>query len=128
MSKNDVLYWLNLAEYDLETSEAMLKSERYIYVLFTSQQALEKALKAAVVKFAKKFPPRIHDLTRLAEIANLKLEEKQKDFLAKLSFYYLESRYPHEIKDFYSQVDKKLASDYFQKTKEFFEWLKPKLI
>lgn len=128
MSKNDVLYWLNLAQYNLETSEAMLKSERYIYVLFTSQQALEKVLKAAVVKFTKKFPPRIHDLTRLAEIANLKLEEKQKDFLAKLSFYYLESRYPEEIEDLHKQADKKLASKYLKEAKEFLKWLKPKLL
>ena len=127
MVTKDVVYWLNLAEYDLETAEAMLKSQRYIYVLFVSQQALEKALKAAIVKFTNRFPPRIHDLVRLAEVANLNLEKNQKDLLAKLSFYYLESRYPEEIKDLHSQVDKKLASEYLQKTKEFFSWLKQRL-
>ena len=39
--------WAERANYDLDTARAMLKSERYIYVLFCCQQAVEKALKSA---------------------------------------------------------------------------------
>jgi HEPN domain-containing protein len=120
MSKKDIDYGLKLAEYDFETAKVILKSKRYVYVLFACPQALEKS--------TKKFPPRIHDLTRLAKTANLKLSEEQKGFLGKLSFYYIESRYPGEIEALYKQIDKALVSSYLLKAEEFLKWLKQKLL
>ena len=38
--------WLASADYDLETADAMLKSRRYLYVVFMCHLALEKTLKA----------------------------------------------------------------------------------
>ena len=35
-------YWLDIAEYDLETARAMYISGRYLYVAFMCQQAVEK--------------------------------------------------------------------------------------
>lgn len=43
-------YWLDLAEYDLETAEAMFVSERYLYVGFMCHQTIEKAPKAIYSK------------------------------------------------------------------------------
>ena len=40
--------WLERADYDLETAEAMLKSSRYLYVAFACQQAVEKYMKAFI--------------------------------------------------------------------------------
>jgi len=39
-------YWVELSDYDIETAVAMLKSKRYLYVGFMSHQAVEKILKA----------------------------------------------------------------------------------
>jgi HEPN domain-containing protein len=36
-----VKYWVELAEYDLETAKAMLKSKRYLYVGFNCHQTIE---------------------------------------------------------------------------------------
>lgn len=49
--------WVEQARYDLETARAMLASERYLYVLFYCQQAVEKALKALIVERTGEFPP-----------------------------------------------------------------------
>ncbi|HNT28701.1 MAG TPA: HEPN domain-containing protein, partial [bacterium] len=38
-------YWFEIAEYDLETARAMLKTKRYLYVGFMCHQTIEKALK-----------------------------------------------------------------------------------
>jgi len=38
-------YWLELAEYDMETAKVMLLGERYLYVGFMCHQVIEKALK-----------------------------------------------------------------------------------
>lgn len=66
-----VEYWLDLAEYDLKTAKAMLKSKRYLYVGFMCHQVVEKALKAFFVENLKTQPPYIHNLTRLAEKSGL---------------------------------------------------------
>lgn len=39
-------YWIERAEYDLETAKAMQQTGRYLYVGFMCQQTVEKALKA----------------------------------------------------------------------------------
>lgn len=39
-----IQYWLDISDYDLETARAMLFSERYLYVVFMCQQAMEKII------------------------------------------------------------------------------------
>ena len=39
-----VKYWLELAEYDLETAKVMLNGGRYLYVGFMCHQVIEKIL------------------------------------------------------------------------------------
>jgi HEPN domain-containing protein len=126
--EEDIKYWVDLAKYDLDTAKAMLDTARYVYVLFMCQQALEKLLKAHVVKTTKSFPPRLHNLLRLLELSALSLSEENKKFLEKLSYYYLESRYPEEKKKISADVNRNLAQEYFLKTKELFKWLESKLI
>jgi HEPN domain-containing protein len=38
-------YWLDVAEYDLKTADAMMNSSRFLYVAFMCQQSLEKLAK-----------------------------------------------------------------------------------
>lgn len=52
--KKDAKNWVQIAKYDLETAKAMMNSSRFLYVLFTCQQAVEKMLKALIVEFTKK--------------------------------------------------------------------------
>lgn len=41
-----IRYWVEIAEYDLATAEAMLETGRYFYVGFMCHQVIEKILKA----------------------------------------------------------------------------------
>lgn len=124
---DDLKYWLDIAKYDLETAAAMLKAGRYIYVLFMCQQALEKILKAHVTKTTKKYPPKVHNLLYLLENAKLSADVKDREFLEKLNYYYLESRYPDEQKKISREINKELAEKYYAKTREVFQWLEQKL-
>ncbi|HEQ60679.1 MAG TPA: HEPN domain-containing protein, partial [Firmicutes bacterium] len=81
--------WMEQARYDLDTARAMLASERYLYVLFCCQQAVEKAMKAIILLRTGQFPPRLHNLLRLAEVADLSMEGERQDFLGELSAYYI---------------------------------------
>jgi HEPN domain-containing protein len=125
--QKDIDHWVSLAEYDLKTADAMLKSRRYLYVLFTCQQAVEKMLKALVTKSTNQFPPKTHDLLRLAELSNIDIDDSGKEFLAKLTFYYIETRYPQEISQISKDINKKIAFEYLNNTKALLKWLKRKL-
>ena len=67
--EKDVKSWVDASQYDLETAKSLLKSRRYLYVLFMCQQAVEKILKACATVKIGKFPPRIHNLARPGELA-----------------------------------------------------------
>ncbi len=119
----DAEKWIELATYDLDTAEAMLASGRYLYVLFCSQQAIEKRLKAEIVEKTGTFPPRTHDLTKLAQLSKIQIPEEWDLYLRILTKYYIGTRYPEEITSMTGEVTRDPASRSFSKTKEFFEWV-----
>ncbi|RJP34193.1 MAG: HEPN domain-containing protein [Candidatus Omnitrophota bacterium] len=115
--------WTQQAHYDLVTAQAMFDAGRYLYVLFCCQQAVEKMLKAIIAHKTMELPPRVHQLTRLAEVAGLTMTEKQTNFLRLLSNYYLQTRYPDEIVNLASQVKKENALSLLEQTQEIIRWL-----
>ncbi len=44
--KPEAEYWSDLSQYDLETAQAMLETNRLLYVGFMCHQSVEKILKA----------------------------------------------------------------------------------
>jgi HEPN domain-containing protein len=114
--ERDVKAWIDASRYDLHTARALLDSRRYVYVLFMCQQALEKLLKALVTSRTKTFPPRIHTLVRLAELAAIDLTDEQKTLLERLSLYYIQSRYPPEIQNLAKRVSRVLATAHLEQT------------
>lgn len=115
--------WREQARYDLETARAMQKSGRYLYVLFCCQQAVEKALKAVIVARTQEHPPRIHTLIRLAEVAKLEVSEVDAEFMRELSTYYLQSRYPEEIRGLARQVTLEQSLAILTRTEEMLKWV-----
>ncbi|MFI5341084.1 MAG: HEPN domain-containing protein [Candidatus Methylomirabilales bacterium] len=123
----DVKSWVDASRYDLETARALLESRRYLYVLFMCQQSLEKLLKAHVVSRTVEFPPRIHSLVRLAELAELNPSEEERGFLERLSLYYIQSRYPPDIQNLTRKVSRSLAVEHFTETESLWKRLRRQL-
>jgi HEPN domain-containing protein len=123
-----VAHWVERAEYDLETAKAMLDTVRYLYVAYMCQQAVEKLLKALIAKQNKENLP-IHNLTRLAEIAEISndLKIEQLDFLAELTPYSIEARYGDYKESLSEIINEQRARDVYKKTEEIFQWLYQKL-
>ena len=115
--------WAERAQYDLDTADVMFKAGRYLYVLFCCQQAVEKVLKALIVKRTGELPPRIHNLPRLAEVAGLETVHEQVRFMGELSSYYIQSRYPEEMKAMGSAVSQELAREVLGKTEQTITWV-----
>ncbi len=56
--------WNDLSDYDYITAKAMLKKHRYLYVVFTCQQSIEKMLKAVFCTKKNLTPPYTHNLNK----------------------------------------------------------------
>ncbi len=117
------------SRYDLDTAKAMLKSKRYLYVVFMCNQVIEKIFKAYFVKINKKQPPYTHKLIRLAEESNLYklMSEERKDFLDIISPLNIEARYPTQKQKLFESLDKAKCKNVIKETEELVKWIKKKL-
>ena len=88
-----VSYWLEGAAYDLGVAEAMLSAEKYPYALFMGHLAVEKSLKALVVKTTHQHAPHTHSLPILASKLTEELPEDVTAALVRFMEFYIESRY-----------------------------------
>jgi HEPN domain-containing protein len=117
-------YWIEHSNYDFVTARAMLKARRYLYVSFMCQQSVEKLLKAVIVLKIKIAPPGTHDLSKLAIIAKISLNNEQSEFLAELTPFCIIARYAGYKKKLSELMNVKLAKAYFKRTEELLKWLK----
>lgn len=123
-----IKYWSESSEEDLKVAQSLFKSKYYPQCLFFCHLSLEKLLKAIVVKSTEDYPPYIHDLRRLAEIAKLKLNTEQKQVLDKISTFNIAGRYADEKFEFYKRYNKReSAQKYLKITQSLFLWLKKEL-
>ena len=87
--------WLDKASDDLNWTKSNIKQKVYYGACFTAQQSAEKALKAFLL-FKKGRFEKVHDLVKLLNTCATNNKEfiRFKTKVAKLSFYYIQSRYP----------------------------------
>ncbi len=85
--------WLTKAADDIQFAALGLKEEFYSQVCFLSQQAIEKALKGALVKLGRSYP-KSHNLRELAKrVPELNLKGHMEQ-LTIIDGYYVPLRYP----------------------------------
>jgi HEPN domain-containing protein len=121
-------YWIDIAEYDMETAKALQKTGRFLYVGFMCHQVAEKSLKAVMAQKGT-MPPKIHSLVRLAELSGLadQLSAEQKNFLNELLPLNLEARYPSYKKAIAASLSERYCADLVTRTEDFLSWIKQRL-
>ena len=123
----DTRSWLSYADADMAAAEGLHNLGLDSNALFHLQQAIEKTLKAVLLKKTGAEPPRLHSLRGLAERCGFNLTPGQKLFLEKLSNYYVESRYPGDWElpppETISQETKTLMPS----AREFIRWLRSQI-
>jgi HEPN domain-containing protein len=124
-----VKYWLELAEYDLETAKVMLDSGRYLYVGFMCHQIIEKALKACFASRINTLPPYTHNLDLLAEKTGLDklLSNEQMNLISNLGPLNIECRYPADKEVLAKQLNKVNSNKIYNETEALFQWIKQQL-
>ena len=120
-------YWLESAEYDFETGKKLLESKKYPYALFFAHLAIEKILKAIVVKNTEEHAPYTHSLVMLAKNASIDINDQVLDQLAEYMEFHIEARYPDEKKDFYKKCSEEFTTDKIDEMGKVYKWLKKKL-
>lgn len=120
--KEEFEKWFKQAEADFAKIQVLVNSNSFDGAMFYSQQSIEKALKALIIK-TKKQLPRIHDLLALSKMANCSKEIIDKCKI--INPYYIETRYP----DFLGKIpaesfEKEEVKRVLKLTKEVLEWIK----
>jgi HEPN domain-containing protein len=124
-----VKYWTELSEYDIKTAEAMLQSQRYLYVGFIAHQAIEKILKVYFVSVKEETAPFSHSLSFLAKQSDIykSFSEEHKDFIDLLEPMNIEARYPTHKKQLMESLTGKRCTEILHNAQELQEWIMKKL-
>ncbi len=123
----EIQKWLRFADSDMVPAEGLQRIGQELHALFFLQQAVEKTLKALLVKQTHAAPPRIHSLRTLAERCGLSLPMDEGLLLENLSEYYVESRYPGDWQETSPDVMAKEAERLIPAAKEFIRWLRSRI-
>ena len=126
-----VKYWLDTAEYDIDTARGMLKIGKYLYVGFMCHLTIEKALKGIIARdcVEGEIPPKIHNLLKLAEKAGLFgiMTEEQKNVLRELNPLNIEARYPEYKAQIAALLSADKCKDIIAETEVLLCWIKEQL-
>ena len=121
---DQINFWEKSAKKELNTAKDLFELKRYDACLFFCHLALEKLLKSLVAERTKRTPPYVHDLERLAVLANLKMREEETQNLRTITRFNIAGRYGDIKYNLYKVVNKKYTEEYLEITKKIFLWIK----
>ena len=130
MATDRISYWLKIADYDLDTAEAMYQTGRWLYVAFMCHQVIEKTLKAYWCGVRQDDPPYIHNHKRLAAESGLypQMSDGQRLFIEKITNYNINARYPDDNVSISKTLTKQFCRQIIDETKQLQQWIKDKLL
>jgi HEPN domain-containing protein len=115
-----IAFWRDSAKEDWDVARQLVDNGRTRHGLFFAHLALEKILKAIVCKRSQDLAPRLHNLSRLAELAALTLDTGKMEVLAEMNAFHIEGRYPESLT---KPPTKEEASNYMAGAEGVFQWL-----
>ena len=125
MATDKTAYWLDIADYDLDTAEAMHQTGRWLYVAFMCHQVIEKTLKAYWNAVREDDPPYVHNHRRLAEGSGHydKMSDVQRRFLGQISNMNIEARYPEYKTGIARSLNEEKSREIIDETKQMQLWI-----
>ena len=126
-----IKYWLDLADYDLESAKVMLQGNKNLYVAFMCHQTIEKALKAVIARDCEEgeIPPKKHNLIALAAQAAIfdVMSVQQQGFIDYLNPLNIEIRYPEHREQLISILTVEKCEELISETEGLLCWIKKQL-
>ena len=115
-----IVCWRDGAKEDWDVARQLVDTGRTRHGLFFAHLALEKILKAIVCKQSQDLAPRLHNLSRLAELTALQLDARKTEILAEMNAFHIEGRYPESLT---KPPTKEEALSYMAGAEGVFQWL-----
>lgn len=112
--------WIFKAKNDVQTAKDLYKNSHYDWCLFIWHLAIEKALKAKITSLKKQYLF-THNLIKLAELAELKITDKEKEQLREITTYNIEARYDDDKLAFYKKTNKKYTDIWIKICERFYQ-------
>ncbi|MBI4666105.1 MAG: HEPN domain-containing protein [Nitrospinae bacterium] len=119
-----IQYWSNSADEDFQVGKENLGNGRIRHGLFFIHLAVEKILKAHFCRNNRDMAPKSHNLTRLAELGKIEINDETLNVLADINAFNLEGRYPDSYAAPPTLEDAMIILD---KVEKVFLWLKNQL-
>jgi len=102
----------------------MYNAKRYSWSLFIGHLMIEKLLKALYVNIKSDYPPYIHNLLRLAEKADIKLDKDKKEQLLTITAFNINARYDDYKMGFKNRCSPEFTGEWIDKLKGLRRWIK----
>ena len=115
------------AQYDLDSAKAMLDSGRLYFVIFMCHLTVEKLLKSYIVEKQGIEPPKIHNLTALAERGGISIPQEHRKLVNELDNMGVVTRYPDGRRAISGMLTEQWTADVYERTVKFSEWLRQEL-
>ena len=122
-----VQHWIETSDDDFNTMLILYRSKSYHWALFMGHIAIEKLLKACIVKQTGNHAPFTHNLYRLAELSGLEIIEEHADWLFKITTFNINARYDDYKKEFYALCTANFTKEWIEKIKNLQQWIKQML-
>lgn len=92
--KKLVRHWSDTSDDDWDSALLLAVGKKYSQALFFVHLAIEKKLKALVIKVSKNHAPFSHNLVYLAGAARFSLDSQETEWLTEISAFNISGRYP----------------------------------
>ena len=100
---NAMEVWIKSSDINFDEMQDFYKIRRNNWALFIGHLCIEKLLKAYYIKIHHKHSMNLHNLTRIAELANLELTKEQKADFAMITTFNISARYDDYKQNFYKK-------------------------
>ncbi|MBI5003957.1 HEPN domain-containing protein [Candidatus Kaiserbacteria bacterium] len=117
-------FWREKSGEDFAVAQMLLASNRNTYALFFCHLAIEKLLKALVVRKTNANAAYDHNLQRLASDAGLQLSDTMQESLAEINTFNIKGRYDEFKSQFYKKATTEYTENYLRETEHILVWLK----
>ena len=124
---NIVAFWMTEAEEALQVAHHLVAKADYSYALFFGHLALEKMLKAVYVFKHEQHAPPVHNLLRLARVAELDIDEDTAEKLTIITAFNLEARYPDFKRSFRQICTPEYTAKQMVVIEGLMQWLRSQL-
>lgn len=118
--EKQIAFWRSSAEEDWDVARQLVANERTRHGLFFAHLAIEKILKAIVCNHSQDLAPKLHNLSRLSELAGLTLDTGKMEVLAEMNAFHIEGRYPESLT---KPPTKAEVLNYMARAEGVFQWL-----